>query len=235
MAGSSSGGGGVRATRDQASPSPPFEPPTYSITMGGDKTLQWHPPVDSQELAWALSYHFPRPSSLEGKMRAAMADFMKQPRKSSPPGPAPNELSPSPPWSAGAERTLRHVRGEVSSARVLSGDELRAAAKSQAQSQAQSLAQARPSFAAPAQAQAPPAHDKPKAAAQRPAKFSSFFPGMSTFRLESGERHPVKPRKRPYSEQEKAQVARNRGNVCSFHKKRKQKVRAPRRALYSSL
>jgi forkhead transcription factor HCM1 len=48
-----------------------FQPPTYSLSIAPDKTLQWDPPADSEELAIALSYHFPRPQTLEAKMQAA--------------------------------------------------------------------------------------------------------------------------------------------------------------------
>ncbi|KAF4630020.1 hypothetical protein G7Y89_g8131 [Cudoniella acicularis] len=48
-----------------------------------DHTLQWNPPVDSKELAVALSYHFPKPKDLESKMRAALHRFLKQEARNS--------------------------------------------------------------------------------------------------------------------------------------------------------
>jgi len=66
------------APRDQESrESSVFEPPQYSITHGPDHTLQWDPAADSEKLAIALSYHFPKEKTLQSKMQAAMKRFLK--------------------------------------------------------------------------------------------------------------------------------------------------------------
>jgi hypothetical protein len=57
-----------------------FSPPEYQISYGHDHTLQWEPPVDSKELAIALSYHFPLQRDLESKMQAATRRFLRQER-----------------------------------------------------------------------------------------------------------------------------------------------------------
>jgi hypothetical protein len=53
-----------------------FEPPSYNISHGPDKALQWDPPADSDELAIALSYHFPIQKTLKQKMQAAVEKFL---------------------------------------------------------------------------------------------------------------------------------------------------------------
>jgi hypothetical protein len=55
-----------------------FEPPSYSISHGPDKALQWDPPADSDELAIALSYHFPIQKTLKRKMQAAVEKFLRE-------------------------------------------------------------------------------------------------------------------------------------------------------------
>lgn len=55
-----------------------FHPPSYSISHGPDKALQWDPPADSDELAIALSYHFPIQKTLKKKMQAAVEKFLQQ-------------------------------------------------------------------------------------------------------------------------------------------------------------
>jgi hypothetical protein len=57
-----------------------FRPPSYNITHGPDKALQWDPPADSDELAIALSYHFPVEKTLKRKMQAAVEKFLRQER-----------------------------------------------------------------------------------------------------------------------------------------------------------
>jgi hypothetical protein len=51
--------------------------PTYTITRGVDGILQFNPPVDDGNLAIALSYHFPKPNTLQGKMQAAILKFLQ--------------------------------------------------------------------------------------------------------------------------------------------------------------
>ncbi len=55
-----------------------FHPPSYNISHGPDKALQWDPPADSDELAIALSYHFPIQKTLKKKMQAAVEKFLQQ-------------------------------------------------------------------------------------------------------------------------------------------------------------
>jgi hypothetical protein len=55
-----------------------FEPPSYNISHGPDKALQWDPPADSDELAIALSYHFPFQKTLKRKMQAAVEKFLRE-------------------------------------------------------------------------------------------------------------------------------------------------------------
>jgi hypothetical protein len=55
-----------------------FKPPSYTITHGPDKALCWDPPADSEELAIALSYHFPAEKSLKRKMQAATEKFLRK-------------------------------------------------------------------------------------------------------------------------------------------------------------
>lgn len=50
----------------------------YEISRADDRTLRFDPPVDSEELAIALSYHFPRPRTLEGKMQAAILKYLRE-------------------------------------------------------------------------------------------------------------------------------------------------------------
>lgn len=57
---------------------PVFEPPSYNISHGPDKALQWDPPADSGELAIALSYHFPIQKTLKRKMQAAVEKFLRE-------------------------------------------------------------------------------------------------------------------------------------------------------------
>lgn len=52
--------------------------PTYSISRGVDGILQFDPPVDDEQLAIALSYHFPRPTTLESKMQAAIRIYLDE-------------------------------------------------------------------------------------------------------------------------------------------------------------
>jgi hypothetical protein len=44
-------------------------------------TLQWDPLAGSQELALALSYHFPQEKDVESKMGAAVKSFLRARRK----------------------------------------------------------------------------------------------------------------------------------------------------------
>src|SRR5277367_5877337 len=66
--------------REGNSPSPPFQPPPYAIRVAPDKSLRWDPPADSEELAIALSYHFPLPQTLEAKMQAATQKWLRDRR-----------------------------------------------------------------------------------------------------------------------------------------------------------
>lgn len=54
-----------------------FEPPEYKLRRGHDRTLEWEPPADSEELAIALSWHYPMERSLVGKMQAAIRSFLE--------------------------------------------------------------------------------------------------------------------------------------------------------------
>ena len=58
-----------------------FEPPEYELTRAQGHTLQWHPPPDSEELAIALSWHFPMEKTILGKMQAAIKRFLQLERK----------------------------------------------------------------------------------------------------------------------------------------------------------
>jgi hypothetical protein len=110
------------------------------------------------------------------------------------------------------ERTLKHKKGRVSSARILFEDQNTINFISRSASTS-------PLFAP---------RGSPRPEILNHMKSSSLtrleLPGMSTFRLENGEQEDTKPKKRRYSEEEKARVAKNRGKVCDFHKGRKQKV-----------
>jgi len=55
-----------------------FKPLAYNISYGPDKALQWDPPADSDELAIALSYHFPVQKTLKRKMQAAVEKFLQE-------------------------------------------------------------------------------------------------------------------------------------------------------------
>lgn len=50
----------------------------YTVRLSKDSTLQWDLPAGSDELAIALSYHFPLEKGVEKKMQAATKDFMKR-------------------------------------------------------------------------------------------------------------------------------------------------------------
>lgn len=54
-----------------------FQAPTYTISLISDGTLQFDPPQDSPELAIALSLAFPRPRTLDEKMREAQLLFLQ--------------------------------------------------------------------------------------------------------------------------------------------------------------
>jgi hypothetical protein len=214
---------GTSGASEREGLSPPFEPPTYTISIGKGGVLQWDPPVDSEELGIALSYHFPRPSTVEDKMRAAMAKFIKKREKSNRDSVCLGQEKGSeavkrsqqrkPLVSVGKiERTLKHKKGRVSSARILLEDQNAINFTSRSASSSPLLAP----------------QGSPRPEGLNHMKSSSLtrleLPGMSTFRLENGEQEDTKPKKRRYSEEEKARVAKNRGKVCDFHKGRKQKV-----------
>jgi hypothetical protein len=203
--------------------SPPFEPPTYTISIGKGGVLQWDPPVDSIELGIALSFHYPRPGTVEDKMKVAMEKFLKEREKSNRDSVRLGQemrlaaVKKSQQWTAPVsvgriELTLRHKKGRVSSARV------RSEGKNTVNSTTHS-ASASPLFAE---------QGFPEKSKREGMKSSSLtrleLPGMSTFRLENGEQEDTKRKKRCYSDEEKVKVAKNRGKACDFHRGRKQKV-----------
>lgn len=55
---------------------PVIELPSYTIHYAKDMTLEWEPPIGSDELALALSWRFPCVEGLENKMRAAISEFI---------------------------------------------------------------------------------------------------------------------------------------------------------------
>ncbi|KAF4631884.1 hypothetical protein G7Y89_g6244 [Cudoniella acicularis] len=70
-----------RSTYEKTRQSSVFEPPEYKLSRGHDRTLEWDPPADSEELAIALSWYFPMENSLVGKMQAAIRRFLQAERK----------------------------------------------------------------------------------------------------------------------------------------------------------
>lgn len=205
------------------SPPPPFEPPTYSISVGPDKALQWDPPVDSDELAIALSYHFPLPRTLEAKMQAAMEKWIID-RKAQHRTPTSLEwtqlnrvdgrITHPPPDPEKPIPKLRHPRGSVSSIRLsISPDN---ATNSSAISAKSSSPQPSNGNARKRSTEVPNG--------KLPAIGRQEIPGMMSWQVKTGEFTHHATKKRAYAEQERIRIAKNRGNACGYHRRRKQKV-----------
>lgn len=202
--------------------------PTYHIIRGVDKTLQFYPPVDSEELAIALSYHFPRPITLESKMQAAMMKYLKEhpctPRsvvqeeltaKTSNENenqylrnqklmdeaiiPLNQSLFPSMPLQSDVDCVSSRAHIEESSHSFDVGEPISTAVSPYTLSMARHT-------------QAPPAQQQ-----------TSQTPGVLILDLKTGQRKE-KSAKRRYGALEARQVFQNRGNACERHRRTKSKA-----------
>lgn len=185
-----------------------FEPPTYQISWGIDNALQWHPPADSEELAIALSYHFPFEKTLFHKMQAAMEKFLRAAgRCYSGNGKLPKKEK--------QENNTIPTRLESDSKRGLcmSSIEGRCLAEDHAGM-----------YNSPCgcRKRSPPSQNR-----QQPGTTSSALtniPGLLSFDVNTLKEVKIKRRKRAYEGAERTEVGANRGKVCEFHRRQKIKV-----------
>jgi len=220
--------GRFNGDREEMSPSPAFQPPTYAIRVAQDKSLQWDPPADSEELALALSYHFPLPKTLEAKMQAATKKWLRAraARHSTNTSLVHKHVKAK----KLAEKNiygqiqvlsdqdrqpprLRHPKGNISSIRSSnsrdeSGDRITS-------SQQPSNCNARDGSTEGCNKN-PPALDR-----------RLDIPRVISWKVDTGEIAQRTAKKRPYSDNERLMVAKNRGNACADHRRRRQKVKFP--------
>jgi hypothetical protein len=163
--------------------SPPVDPPVYIITSGSDGVLRWHPPAGSAELALALSYHFPRPETLEDKMQAAILRYIRASKK---------QASHKSPRASLVESQTKFKIMLPSQTQAVVIDDL--------------LSQ---TFTA--------SYDTN--ASSQPLRTSNLVWNVST-----GEELLGKPKKRQYTQEEQAEITKNRGNACDYHRRTKKKV-----------
>ena len=171
----------------------------YKISVAEDGTLQWDPPAGSQELALALSYHYPVERDVAGKMRAAVKTFLRARRRAESGGGLSGEhpSGKSRPKGGGLEG-VKEANGVEKNG---NGN-----ARSQSSKTEESL------------------HDSKKAVNKDSAAVTAKG-GLEVLiwdpKLKGVKRQG---RKRPYEKVEGAKVAANRGYVCDEHRRQKMKV-----------
>jgi hypothetical protein len=217
--------GRFNGDREENSPSPPFQPPSYAIRVAPDKSLQWDPPADSEELAIALSYHFPLPQTLEAKMQAATQKWLHDRRSRYATTTSLERTQTKARRNAGQnvygqiqvladpERPLprlRHPKGNVSSIRSYnSRDEVTNCVASPPHPPNGNARNSRPEGS----------NQQPSGPSRHPDK-----PCLISWKVETGDNSHRVPKKRRYLEDERLRVAKNRGNACEDHRRRRQKV-----------
>jgi hypothetical protein len=203
-----------------------FQAPTYTISLISDGTLQFDPPQGSPELAIALSLAFPRPRTLDEKMREAQLLFLQTRHQTTTHAVqqkaiTPNQISMSTQPTAQVE--ISHLKAEKASQGAAqfhlfdsSMQEPATSTSSQSANKPKSKKRARTSRA--------------KAASQ-PENLPSQ--DQIVWDLRSG-KSTQKRTRRTLGEAEAVQVFENRGNVCDYHKATRTKVIAhqPNRRKY---
>jgi hypothetical protein len=217
--------GYLNGGREENSPSPAFQPPQYAIRVAPDKSLRWDPPADSEELAIALSYHFPRPQTLEAKMQAATQKWLhdRRPRHRSTVSldgtqakvnlNARENVYGQIQALADLEKPLprlRHPKGNVSSIRSYNP-------RDEASSYFISLPNPLDNNARDIRTEE--LNQQPLARSCDPDK-----PCLISWQVETKDSPHRITKKRRYSDDERRRVAKNRGNACDDHRRRRQKV-----------
>ena len=171
----------------------------YKISVAEDGTLQWDPPAGSQELALALSYHYPVESDVAGKMRAAVKTFLRARRRAESGGRLSGE-HPS--------VKSRPKGGGLEGIKEANGVERNGNGNARSQSSKTEESH----------------HDSKKAVNKDAAGVTAK--GELEVLIWDPKLKGVKRqgRKRPYEKVEGAKVAANRGYVCDEHRRQKMKV-----------
>lgn len=188
--------------------------PTYTISFASDGTLQFDPPQDSPELALALSLAFPRPRTLNEKMREAQFLFLQTCHQTNANAvqqkaiaPTPISMSTQPTAQVETQRPQAEQTPQAASQFHLFDLSFQeSATSSQSANQPKSKKRARKSRAR---------------AASQPENPSSQ--NQHVWNLRSGETTQKRTR-RTLGEAEAVQVFANRGNVCDYHRATRTKV-----------
>lgn len=197
---------------------------SYSITVGPDGTLQWNPPIGSEELALALSYHFPLHQTLEAKMQAAIVKYcdplvgnwtetsaeVGQPQYVDR-GNIPEQIKTPPKF--GIQRRLRHKTGNV-------GNNL-------SHNSQESIVECNATPSKLASCLSDQCNEGKSGMDRLDGKLPALRrPKISilTWSAATGEVLNSTGKKRPYTEVERREVASNRGNACVEHRLQKKKV-----------
>jgi hypothetical protein len=211
--------------REENSPSPPFQPPSYAIMVAPDKSLRWDPPADSEELAIALSYHFPRPQTLEAKMQAATQKWLHDRRSRYGSTASLDGTQAKVKRNAGGNvygriqvladlekplPRLRHPKGNVSSIRSYNPRD---------EASSCFISPPKPSNSNARGNRTERPNQQPPALSCHPDK-----PYLFSWKVETGDGPYRTTKRRRYSEDERRRVAKNRGNACDHHRRRRQKV-----------
>lgn len=179
----------------------------YKVTLSKDSTLQWEPPAGSDELAIALSYHFPLEKGVEKKMQAATREFFK--RKT---------------------RTLSETAKSIEDLPHSAKDDPRSTPDS---SNPISLISRKPPFyetVKRGEQLSKPGDSTTGVRSGVLEQPSILTPASNANELRivkwdpKSQRCKQQGRKRPYLEEEKAKVTDNRGFVCDRHRRQKKKV-----------
>jgi len=220
--------GRFNGDRDDNSPSPPFQPPSYAIGVAPDKSLRWDPPADSEELAIALSYHFPLPQTLEAKMQAATQKWLHDKRSCHATTTSLQQAQTKTRRNAGQNvygqiqvladpekplPKLRHPKGSVSSIRPYNSREGSTNCVASSSHLPNPLNRNVRNY-------------RPEGSNQQPTSPSRHLgkPCLISWKVETGDSSHREHKKRRYSEDERLRVAKNRGNACEDHRRRRQKV-----------
>jgi hypothetical protein len=216
--------GNLNGGREENSPSPPFQPPKYSIRVAPDKSLRWDPPADSEELAIALSYHFPRPQTLEAKMQAATQKWLHYRRSHHRSTVSLDATQAKVNLNAGKNvygqiqvladlekplPRLRHPKGNISSIRSYNPREEASCF----------ISLPNPPNSNAREIRMEELNRQPLACSYDPDK-----PCLISWQVETKDGPHRITKKRRYSDDERRRVAKNRGNACDDHRRRRQKV-----------
>ncbi|KFZ10846.1 hypothetical protein V502_07890 [Pseudogymnoascus sp. VKM F-4520 (FW-2644)] len=203
-----------------------FQAPTYTISLISDGTLQFDPPQDSPELAIALSLAFPRPRTLDEKMREAQLLFLQTRYQTTAHAVQQRAITPtqiSMSTQPTAQVQILHLKAE------------------QASQEAAQFHLFDSSMQEPATSTSSQSANKPKSkkrAGTSRAKAASQLENLPTqnqfvWDLRSG--ITQKRTRRTLGEAEAVQVFENRGNVCDYHKATRTKcdpTNCPRNKLF---